>query len=106
MLLHAVLGRQGCRLHDATTLAQARALLRERHFDLVLLDLRMPDGSGLELARELRAAAATASVPIIMVSASVLSDDQEAAMQAGCNQFLSKPVLPDVLLKAVRSATA
>jgi CheY-like chemotaxis protein len=100
-LLHAVLDREGYRLHDATTLLTARVLLRSQRFDLVLLDLRMPDGHGLELAREIRTHPETSALPIVVVSASVLPCDQAAAIQAGCNMFVTKPIVPATLVSAV-----
>ncbi|MDT9001222.1 CHASE domain-containing protein [Paucibacter sp. APW11] len=58
--------------------------------DLVLLDLQLPDGDGLSLLRELRAAGA--SMPIIMVSANAVAEQIEACLAAGAQHYLTKPV--------------
>jgi len=68
--------------------------------DLVLLDLNLPVVDGLEVARRLRAADETRGIPIIALSAHALSDDRERALQAGCDDFDTKPVdLPRLLGK-------
>jgi len=100
-LLRAVLEPAGYRLAIVGSLAAARAWLMDLTPDLVLLDIGLPDGSGLELARELRGGSTTAGVPILVASARVLAADQEAARQAGSSIFLAKPLRPRVLLDAV-----
>jgi two-component system KDP operon response regulator KdpE len=79
---------------DAGSLAAARRRLHDEHVDLVLLDMNLPDGNGLTLAREL----ATEGPPtgrqrpaVVAVTASVLPQDRAAAIEAGCDGFLDKP---------------
>ena len=100
-LLRAVLEPAGYRLVVVGSLADARAWLTRSHPDLVLIDVGLPDGSGLDLARELRATPPTTRVPIIVTSARVLPADHIAAQQAGCDMFLGKPLRPSELLQAV-----
>jgi Response regulators consisting of a CheY-like receiver domain and a winged-helix DNA-binding domain len=100
-LLRAVLEPAGYRLAVIGSLADARAWLTEQDPDLVLLDIGLPDGSGLELARELRAAPATSRMPIIVASARVLAADRAAAEEAGCDTFLAKPLRMAELLTAI-----
>jgi len=101
-LLRAILvrddsARGSATIVEATCLAEARARLAERRFDIVLLDVRLPDGNGLDLAREL---AALASRPrIVVLSASVLPAERQAALDAGCDVFLGKPFAPRDLLE-------
>lgn len=91
-LLEAILGRSGYRLRIAADLAGARELLADATPDLVLLDRHLPDGDGLDLIPEIRNSERLGSVPILLVSASVLPRDVQAAMDAGCDGFLPKPV--------------
>lgn len=91
----------GYDLTIAASLAEARASCRDRMPALVLLDRHLPDGDGLDLARELQASTTTASIPILLVSASVLPTDVVAAEQAGCAGFIDKPVRVDDLLAQV-----
>ena len=72
--------------------------------DLVILDVRMPRMSGLEVCRELRAAPGTATVPIIMLTARARPQDLEQAYAAGATEYVVKPFSPRVLLERVESA--
>ncbi len=73
----------------AGTLAQARTVLAERHIDLVLLDVRLPDGSGLPLAAELRDRQGPAVAVIALTGAPAEHGDD--ALAAGCVAVLGKP---------------
>ena len=75
---------------DATSLAAARDRLAADHIDLVLLDMNLPDGNGLTLARELSDSGAPKPT-VVAVTASVLPQDRVAAIDAGCDDFLDKP---------------
>jgi two-component system KDP operon response regulator KdpE len=79
---------------DAGTLAIARDRLRSADVDLILLDMNLPDGNGLSLARELASGGIGPSgrrPVVVAVTASVLPQDREAAIEAGCDGFLDKP---------------
>lgn len=101
-LLEAILGRSGYRLAIAPDLAGARELLAGATPDLVLLDRHLPDGDGLDLIPEIRNSERLGAVPILLVSASVLPRDVQAAMDAGCDGFLPKPVRVQPLVDEVR----
>ncbi|MBO3736151.1 response regulator transcription factor [Actinoplanes sp. NEAU-H7] len=96
MLVKAVLARadiatvREAELVDAESLAAARSRLATGRFDLILLDLNLPDGNGLSLAREL-AGHSPPKPHVVAVTASVLPQDQKAALDAGCDDFLDKP---------------
>jgi len=66
-----------------------------------LLDMHMPDMSGLDILRELRADPATAATPIVVVSADAMPAQVDAALQAGCDRYLTKPVNINELLQLV-----
>ena len=101
-LLQAILGRAGYRLAIAGDLAQAREMLGRLTPDLVLLDRHLPDGDGLDLVGTIREDDRLRRVPILLVSASVLPRDQQAALDAGCDGFLGKPVRVKPLVDEVR----
>lgn len=105
-LLEAILVPAGYDLHIAGSIASAVAWLDRHVPSLVLLDRHLPDGDGLDIARRMRGSASTSDVPIVLVSASVLPVDREAAMIAGCDAFLDKPVRVAALLEEVRRRTA
>lgn len=100
-LLRAILTPAGYAFTIAGSLAEARASVRDRPPALVLLDRHLPDGDGLDLARELRDSMATVPVPVLLVSASVLPIDRAAAEEAGCAGFIDKPVSVQALLAEI-----
>lgn len=63
--------------------------------DLLVVDLRLPGMTGLEMTMRLRQSPATKKMPVIAASASVLNNDFRAALEAGCDDFISKPFLAD-----------
>jgi CheY-like chemotaxis protein len=95
-LIRAILSRArqpelaGHVLHEAATIGQARAILATEPIDVILLDVRLPDGNGLDLAAEVRASARPA-VRIVIVSASVLPAERSRAIDSGADAFLGKP---------------
>jgi two-component system, OmpR family, KDP operon response regulator KdpE len=84
-------------LVEAETIAEAREQLARGAIDILLLDVRLPDGSGLDLAREL-VATGQERPRIVILSASVLPAERAAAIEVGCDAFLGKPYRPADLL--------
>jgi DNA-binding response OmpR family regulator len=76
-------------------------LFEERSPDLVLLDLRLPDTSGFEVCRALRAISLT---PIIIVTAQTDTHDLVAGLEAGADDYVTKPVVPKELAARIRAA--
>jgi CheY-like chemotaxis protein len=70
---------------------------------IILLDLMMPGLDGLQVTRQLKGDPATADIPIIAVSAMARPDDREAALAAGCNDFVRKPFELDDLEAVIRT---
>jgi two-component system KDP operon response regulator KdpE len=107
-LVRAILGRArdprlpSIELHEATTIAAARDMLAVHDVDVVLLDVRLPDGNGLDLAAEMRAAGNRARV--VVVSASVLPAEQMRALASGADAFLGKPFGAEQLIDALADA--
>ena len=101
-LVRATFAGTDIELAFAATVVEGRVVLASRRPDLVLLDLRLPDEPGVVLAREMRSDPELARVPILAVTASVLEADRRAALDAGCNGFVEKPISPRDLLAKVR----
>jgi CheY-like chemotaxis protein len=103
-LLRAILGRasdprlQGATLIEAPDLATARQVLARQPVTVVLLDVRLPDGNGLSLARELRSRSPEDRPRVLILSASVLPNERESALLAGADGFLGKPYRPPDLV--------
>lgn len=81
-------------LHEAATLADARLILEAQQVDVLLLDVRLPDGNGLDLAAEVRARSEVPGPKIVILSASVLPSERSIALAAGADVFLGKPFSP------------
>lgn len=90
-LFHTVLERAGYGPIAATDGEEALRLARERLPRACILDVVMPRLGGLDVLRVLRSEAATAHMPVLMLSASVQNPDVEAALKAGANDYLTKP---------------
>jgi putative two-component system response regulator len=71
---------------------------------LIILDLNMPGGTGLEALRKLKLSARTSPIPVIVLSGSVEEDMPEHVKSLGAEVFLAKPIDPEQLLHAVRRA--
>lgn len=74
-------------------------------YDLVVTDVNMPDINGLELIRFVRAQAAMARVPLLVISTEGRARDRERCLALGANDFLPKPFTPEVLVATVRRLT-
>jgi two-component system cell cycle response regulator len=95
--LRIVFTVRGHELVGAHTGTEGLRLAHERQFDLILVDVMMPDVDGYEVCRRLRADPATASVPIVILTARSSLIDQTQGLEAGADQFLIKPVGVSIL---------
>lgn len=102
-LLTALLRGNGFEIATAESAEAARELLDTQRFDLMLLDLRLPGIDGLTFTRALRAEPAHADLIIVAVTAHAMKSDREAALAAGCDAFVTKPIDTRALVPLVRS---
>ncbi|MGI5198998.1 response regulator transcription factor [Streptomyces sp. CA-288835] len=90
--------------HQVTAVEDGMAALRvvrEQPLDLVLLDIRMPGMSGLDVCREVRSAPETASLPVILITARSQEGDVELGFAAGADDYIIKPFSPRELSSRV-----
>jgi two-component system KDP operon response regulator KdpE len=99
--IRAALTAHGHRLLEATTLSEAKILATSHNPELVLLDLGLPDGDGLELLAMLRE---WSRVPVIVLSARGREDEKVRALDAGADDYLTKPFGTNELLARMRVA--
>jgi len=86
---------RGFAVRIAITLAQAKASVKRNMPDAIILDIGMPDGSGLDFLRELRQ---TSKVPVLLLTGYNKDDDIVTGFESGCNDYLPKPYTFGVLL--------
>jgi len=90
----------------ATTAEEGLVLARTELPDLILMDIGLPGMDGLEATRRLKQDPATAHIPVVAVSASVMSGDETKAFVAGCCAYISRPIDTRQFAKTVASYLA
>lgn len=99
--VRGALEAEGWQVHEAATMAQGLVEAGTRRPDLIILDLGLPDGDGVDFLQDLRA---WSKVPVIVLSARTREDDKIAALDAGGDDYLTKPFGVGELLARVRAA--
>ena len=102
-LVRDVLGFAGFTVIEATTAEDGLALAVERSPDRVLMDLQQPGLDGMGALRQLRDTPATASLPVVAVTAFAMKDDRERVLSAGFDGYLEKPISVRALPDQVRA---
>jgi CheY-like chemotaxis protein len=100
-LMEFILARQGHEMIVAVNGEEALEKIRSQQPDLVLLDIMMPRIDGYEVAQRLRADPATATLPIIMLSAKAQEEDIRRGVEVGVDEYVTKPFSPDHLVQVV-----
>lgn len=103
MLYGTLLSRAGYAVRVASSGTEALRQIEEAKPSLVLLDFMMPGMDGAEVLGRLRRSRATAELPVVVLTASVASDDIERALVAGADDYITKPVDSRILLTRIRS---
>ncbi|HSM16820.1 MAG TPA: response regulator [Gemmatimonadales bacterium] len=98
-MLSRRLQRKGFEIEMAVDGKSGVEMGRAGKYDLILMDMSLPEIDGWEATRQLRAAAETADVPIIALTAHAMAGDREKALEAGCNDYDTKPIELDRLLR-------
>ena len=75
---------------------------KQHHPDLILMDARMPKMNGYEACRLLKGDKATASIPVVFLTAHGLDYEVKAGLEAGCDDYIIKPISPDKLTEKVK----
>lgn len=81
---------------------EAINLTREQRPDLILMDIQLPEISGLDVTRRLKSDESIRDIPIIAVTAFAMKDDEEKILSAGCQAYISKPISIVPFLNTVR----
>jgi CheY-like chemotaxis protein len=102
-LVRTILAMRKIRVIEAEDAEQAFDLIRERRPDLVLMDLQLPGLNGLEATRMLKSSPDTRDIPVVILSAGSLREDDPQMRKAGCAGLILKPFNADDFLNTVSS---
>ena len=102
MLTLTVLERDGYRVELAGNSEDARERLSTQTPDLILMDVQLPGQDGLAFTRELKQDPATASIPVVAMTAHAMVGDAERAIAAGCAGYIAKPIDTRTLGEQIR----
>lgn len=102
-MVRFALERHGHHIHTAATVSEARTLMAEQKMDLAIIDWMLPGGSGLEFVRFLRKHELYANLPIIMLTARTEEHDITAGLDAGADDYVTKPFSPRELQSRIKA---
>ena len=93
-------------LHAYDAMQTVMFAMRTPAPDLIILDINMPGGTGLDALRKLKMSAKTAQIPVVVLSGSIDQSLPAKVKELGASGFLTKPIDPATLAEAIRTATA
>lgn len=91
-LARVLLVTEGYRVRTAEDAEEAQRVLKEFHPEIILMDIQLPGMDGLELTRRLKADPATRDILILAMTAYAMKGDDEKALEAGCDGYVTKPI--------------
>ena len=104
VLAEMLLEKLGYKIHMVGNGLEAIKMLEEQPYDVILMDVQMPEMDGLQATRAIRKRAEIHQPVIIAITANALIEDREMCLQAGMDDYISKPVQPELLKAALQKA--
>ena len=101
-LFHDLLDAQGYQTLQTREGLQALALAREHHPDLILMDIQLPEISGLEVTKWLKEDDDLSHIPVVAVTDFAMKGDEERIREGGCEAYISKPISVSHFLETIR----
>lgn len=105
-LVTELLEQEGCQVLAAPSAEAALRLAATERPDLVLMDLQLPGMTGYEATRRLKAAPATAAIPVMVLTSYAMRGDDLKAREVGCDGYLTKPLDTNLFRKTLRRLLA
>lgn len=102
-LFHDLLEAHGYNIIQSRNGLEALGLARRHRPDLILMDIQLPEVSGLEVTKWIKEDDALRQIPIIAVTAFAMKGDEERIRQGGCEAYLSKPISVTKFIETVRT---
>jgi two-component system cell cycle response regulator DivK len=101
-LFHDLLDAHGYRTLQTRSAMDALRIAREQRPDLILMDIQLPEVSGLEVTKWLKEDDDLRQIPVVAVTAFAMKGDEERIRQGGCEAYISKPISVVMLIDTVR----
>ena len=101
-LFHDLLDAHGYQTLQTRDGMEALGIAREHHPDLILMDIQLPEVSGLEVTKWLKDDDTLRNIPVIAVTAFAMKGDEERIREGGCEAYISKPISVSMFLDTVR----
>jgi two-component system cell cycle response regulator DivK len=103
LLVNRILTSRGYKVVEATDGLAGLDMIRTLKPPLVLLDIDLPKMGGIEVVQQVKADPALQTIPVIALTASAMYGDKERFLEAGCNDYLSKPIQVQQLIQIVET---
>jgi CheY-like chemotaxis protein len=103
-LMSTIITSVGCTMDLAANGIEAVACAQSSHYDIILMDCQMPKMDGFEATREIRAdkVGLNKATPIVAITAKALHGDREKCIEAGMNEYITKPIKPQTIYEVIR----
>ena len=102
-LFHDLLEAQGYEICQTRDGLEALKMAREHHPDLILMDIQLPEVSGLEVTKWLKEDETLKSIPVVAVTAFAMKGDEEKVREGGCEAYIAKPISVNHFLETIES---
>jgi two-component system cell cycle response regulator DivK len=102
-LFRDLLEANGYETHETKDGTEAFDMTHDLNPDLILMDIQLPEISGLDITKRIKADEKVKDIPIIAVTAFAMKDDEEKILRAGCEAYISKPISISNFLETIKS---
>jgi len=102
-LVRFILEKSGYKVIEARSGATAVEMAIKERPDLIIMDIQLPDISGLEATKRIRSSKADGGIPVVALTSYAMVGDRERALEAGCTGYIEKPIDPETFVKEIEN---